>query len=841
MPLQAIQQMLDACVKESYRELCFRTITPTLNTGLLPDCVVSLAGAVPRMVRERCASGLTPLSSMDRFMENHGSDARTHASSGGSDGRDSHLGPIRGDTPSGDGAARDHQLTPSRVGRHPGGAQPHPGYDQHSVRIRPGAPYPRGATWDGIGVNFALHSENADKVELVLFDHPDATEPSHTLEMPERTGPIWHGYVTNLRPGQLYGYRVYGDYDPANGHRFNPNKVLLDPYAKAIGRPLRWDDSLFGYDVHDPRKDLSFDERDSAPYAPLGAVIEETFEWGNDRSPAIPWNDTVIYETHVKGITQKHPDVPPSLRGTYLGLASEPVIDHLKNLGVTTVQLLPVHAKLQDRFLLEKGLRNYWGYNTLAYYAPEPEYSTNGPTTAVRDFKMMVRSLHAAGLEVIVDVVYNHTCEGNHLGPTLSLRGVDNQTYYKLNPDDNRYYMDYTGTGNTLDQGDSYVLQLIMDSLRYWVKEMHVDGFRFDLASTLARELYDINMLAPFFKIIQQDPVLSQVKLIAEPWDVGPGGYQVGGFPWQWAEWNGRYRDSVRRFWRGDDGLTGEVATRVAGSSDLYERSGRRPFASINFLTAHDGFTLQDLVSYERKHNEANKEGNRDGHNDNHSTNCGKEGRTTSPAITACREKRKRSLMATLLLSQGVPMILGGDELSHTRGGNNNPYCQDNDVTWYDWDLDEREQGFLEFVQKLTKFRSEHPTFRRRHFLSPADTEDGSGDVLWWHPEGREMGHDDWHNGSLRGFGFLLRGEMTDTDHRGEPLRDDSFLVLMNPSGDPVEVTLPRETNDLEDRHCVSWTLVPDLAEMVEAEGSFEPGSTLTVGAHAMAILKADR
>ncbi len=738
---------------------------------------------------------------------------------------------------SGDGDSRRYPSPPP----HRSAAWRQDARQQHGLTIRPGSPYPRGATWDGIGVNFALHSANAENVELLLFDHPDDREPSTTLELPERTGPIWHGYVTNLRPGQLYGYRVYGPYDPASGHRFNPNKVLLDPYAKAIGRPLRWDDSLFGYHIGSDRGDLSFDERDSAPNAALAAVVEETFAWGNDQPPGILWKDTLIYETHVKGITRQHPDVPESLRGTYLGIASEPIIDHFHKLGVTTVQLLPVHAKLQDRFLLEKGLRNYWGYNTLAYFAPEPEYSTNGPIMAVRDFKMMVRSLHDAGLEVIIDVVYNHTCEGSHLGPTLSLRGIDNQTYYKLHPDDSRYYMDYTGTGNTLDPGDSHVLQLIMDSLRYWVQEMHVDGFRFDLASTLARELYDINMLAPFFKIIQQDPVLSQVKLIAEPWDVGPGGYQVGGFPYQWAEWNGRYRDTVRGYWKGDGGLSGEMATRMAGSSDLYERSGRRPFASINFVTAHDGFSLQDLVSYERKHNEANKEGNRDGHNHNLSTNCGTEGPASSPDVIECRERRKRSIIATLLLSQGVPMILGGDELSHTRRGNNNPYCQDNEITWYDWDLSEREEAFLSFVQNLTRFRREHPSFRRRHFLSPADTDEGTGDVLWWHPEGRAMDQDDWEDESLRGFGYLLRGELSDMNARGETVTDDAFLVLMNQGDAPITYTLPEETNELDDRTCEAWTLVPELAEMVDADGPFAPGDTLKLDPHLLVALKAER
>lgn len=712
---------------------------------------------------------------------------------------------------------------------------------QKGLHIRPGKPYPRGATWDGIGVNFALHSAHAEKVELLLFEDAEAAEPSVTFVLPEKTGPMWHGYVVNLRPGQLYGYRVYGPYDPANGHRFNPNKVLLDPYAKAIGRPLRWDDSLFGYDVNDEEKtDLSFSTTDSAPYAPLGAVVEETFAWGNDQSPKIPWEDTIIYETHVKGMTKKHPEVPESLRGTYLGLSSEPVIEHLKKLGVTTVQLLPVHAKLQDRHLLEKGLRNYWGYNTLAYFAPEPEYASNGGENAVRDFKMMVRALHNEGLEVIIDVVYNHTCEGNQMGPTLSLRGIDNRTYYKLNPDDRRYYMDYTGTGNTLDPGDSYVLQMIMDSLRYWVTEMHVDGFRFDLASALARELYDVDMLGSFFKVVQQDPVLSQVKLIAEPWDVGPGGYQVGSFPWQWAEWNGRYRDAIRRFWRGDRGLTGEVATRIAGSSDLYERSGRRPFASINFVTAHDGFTLQDQVSYERKHNEENKEGNEDGHDHNYSVNCGVEGPSDDPDVLRCRERRKRSFMATLMLSQGVPMILGGDELSHTRRGNNNPYCQDNEIAWYDWDLNEREEKFLTFVQNLTHFRKEHPSFRRRHFLAPVDEENGTGDVLWWHPDGREMTDDDWHDEDLRAFGYLLRGKGLEPDPKGEPRRDDSYLVLMNQGSEAVSIELPEETNELEDVSCEAWHLVPELTIDDEAPDTLEAGGMLTLQPHRVQGLRAE-
>ena len=710
---------------------------------------------------------------------------------------------------------------------------------QDGLRIRAGMPYPRGATWDGIGVNFALHSAHADKVELLLFENANDDRPSHVFELPEQTGPMWHGYIVNLRPGQLYGYRVYGPYNPEAGQRFNPNKVLLDPYAKAIGRPLSWDSSLYGYDTSDARADLSFSDEDSAPYAPLGAVVEETFAWQRDQSPGIPWEETVIYETHVKGATQRHPDVPPSLRGTYLGLASEPMIDHFKSLGITTVQLLPVHAKLNDHFLVQKGLTNYWGYNTLAYFAPEPSYASNGSISAVRDFKMMVRSLHAAGLEVIIDVVYNHSCEGSELGPTLSFRGIDNKTYYKLNPDQKRYHIDYTGTGNTLDPGDPYVLQMIMDSLRYWVEEMHVDGFRFDLASTLARELYDIDMLAPFFKIIQQDPVISQVKLIAEPWDVGPGGYQVGGFPWQWAEWNGRYRDSVRSFWRGDRGQNGEIATRVTGSSDLYERSGRRPFASINFITAHDGFTLEDLVSYEEKHNEANMEDNRDGHDHNLSVNCGVEGPSEDPVVLACRERRKRSLMGMMLLSQGVPMILGGDELSHTRGGNNNPYCQDNETTWYDWNLTPRKEKFLEFVQGLTAFRKRHPTFRRRHFLSGPEGK-GISDAVWWHPDGREMNSGDWDNSHLTTFGFILRGVLSRKNGRGTPARDDTFFVVMNQNDEQRTVHLP-ENEHVMDGTCLRWVVVPELREgLATAQTRYAPGGLLRLPGHTLTAMRAE-
>ncbi|NBC16829.1 MAG: glycogen debranching protein GlgX [Bacteroidetes bacterium] len=702
------------------------------------------------------------------------------------------------------------------------------------LEIWPGNPFPLGATWNGLGVNFALYSQHARRVELLLFDAPDDAEPSQVFEMPENTGPIWHGYVDNVRPGQLYGYRVHGPYAPHEGHRFNPNKVLLDPYAKAIGRPMRrWDDSLFGYDVHHEDKDLTFDEADSAPYAPLGAVVENAFEWGDDRRPHIPWEDTIIYETHVKGITQQHPEVPEHYRGTYLGLASEPVLEHLQRLGVTTIQLLPVHAKLHGRHLIQKGLRNYWGYNTLNYFAPEPEYSTNGPLTAVRDFKMMVRALHDAGFEVIIDVVYNHTGEGSRLGPTLSFRGIDNLSYYKANPDDPRYLVDYTGTGNTLDAGNPYVLQLVMDSLRYWVNEMHVDGFRFDLASVLARELYDVNMLATFFQVIQQDPVLSQTKLIAEPWDVGPGGYQVGGFPWQWTEWNGRYRDAVRRFWRGDAGVVGDVATRIAGSSDLYERSGRRPFASINFVTAHDGFTLHDLVSYERKHNEDNLEGNRDGHEPNYSVNCGEEGPSEDPEVRACRAARKRSLITTLMLSQGVPMLLGGDELSHTQQGNNNAYCQDNPTTWYDWDLDEQEERFLDFVRDIIALRKRHKSLRRRHFLTGTTGEREVKDAIWWHPDGREMTDADWGRDDVHTLGLLLRGDaIQGTDRKGRPYCDDTLCLLFNAGTTPVSYVLPDEAAASPKGWEVTFESVPTQA-------SYAPEEVVTVNAHEVMVLRA--
>ncbi len=662
------------------------------------------------------------------------------------------------------------------------------------MRVWPGKPYPLGATWDGAGVNFAVFSEHAAKVDLCLFASPEATEDTYRLTMPEHTDQVWHAYLPDAEPGQLYGYRIHGPYEPAKGHRFNPHKLILDPYAKAIGRDLRWDDSLFSYTVGHADADLSYDTRDSAPFAPLAAVVDSAFTWGDDRPPRTPWHKTLIYELHVRGLTMRHPEVPEKQRGTYAGVASEAIIQHLLSLGVTAVELMPVHHSVDDRHLIERGLHNYWGYNTLAFLAPELRYSSApNAQKSVQEFKMMVRALHAAGIEVILDVVYNHTGEGSHLGPTLSMRGADNASYYRVSPEDPRYYMDFTGCGNTLNVQHPRILQLIMDSLRYWVTEMHVDGFRFDLASTLARELFAVNKLGAFFDIIHQDPILSQVKLIAEPWDVGEGGYQVGNFPVLWTEWNGKFRDCVRRFWKGDGGTTSEFATRLSGSSDLYAWSGRLPHASINFITCHDGFTMHDLVSYSDKHNEANGEGNKDGANDNNSWNCGAEGPTDDPNIHALRDRQKRNLIATLLLSQGVPMICGGDELSHTQNGNNNAYCQDNELTWLNWELDPVQQSFLEFVRTAARIWTEQPVFQRRRFFQGRRIR-GSDikDLCWFTSAGQEMSDSDWDAGFIKCLGVRLAGDLIgDVDERGEPIKGETLLLLLNAHHEAIPFALP--------------------------------------------------
>jgi len=649
----------------------------------------------------------------------------------------------------------------------------------------PGRPYPLGASYDGAGVNFALFSRNAARVEVCLFDSPDATKESDAFPLPEQTDMVWHGYRRGLKPGQLYGYRVHGPYEPSAGHRFNPSKVLFDPYAKAVGRDLAWDDALFGYRIGDPAADLSIDPRDSAPYALLAEVHDDAFDWRDDAPPRVPWHKTVIYEAHVKGLTMLHPKVPKKLRGTYAGIASAPVISHLRSLGVTALELLPVHHHMHDRHLVEKGLANYWGYNTIGYFAPHRGYASN-PANAVAEFKEMVRALHAAGIEVILDVVYNHTAEGNHLGPTLSLRGVDNASYYRLSPDP-RYHVDFSGCGNSLYMREPRVLQLIMDSLRYWTTEMRVDGFRFDLASALARELFEVDHLSAFFDIIHQDPVLSRVKLIAEPWDLGEGGYQVGNFPLGWAEWNGRYRDAVRGMWKDRSTGMAEFATRLSGSSDLYERSGRKPYASVNFVACHDGFTLQDLVSYDRRHNEANGEENRDGADDNKSWNCGAEGPTDDPQVLALRERQKRNLMATLLLSQGVPMILGGDELSRTQKGNNNAYAQDNELSWTHWSLDETGERFAAFVRSIVKLRASQPALRRRAFFTGRGLH-GVKDVMWFEASGKEMTPEAWEDPAVRSLGVRLDKECVDeVDDDGVLATGDTMLILINAGPDPVE------------------------------------------------------
>ena len=678
-----------------------------------------------------------------------------------------------------------------------------------AMKIWPGKPYPLGANWDGAGVNFSLFSENATKVELCLFDGADAKRETR-IPLREQTHQIWHVYLPEARPGQFYGYRVHGPYEPQQGQRFNPAKLLLDPYAKAIHGTVQWSDALFGYSIGDPKEDLSRSDEDSASGLPKCVVVDPAFSWGNDAPPATPWHETIIYELHVRGFTMRHPGVPPELRGTYTALTLPPVIDYLKGLGITAVELLPVHQYIADKHLRERGLTNYWGYNSIGYFAPEASYARAGTVgQQVSEFKSMVRALHREGIEVILDVVYNHTGEGNQMGPTLCFRGLDNVSYYRVVETDRRYYMDYTGCGNTLDMTHPRVLQMIMDSLRYWVEEMHVDGFRFDLASTLARELHDVDRLGAFFDIIQQDPVISQVKLIAEPWDLGPGGYQVGNFPVLWAEWNAAYRDTARRFWKGDAGQVGDLGYRLTGSSDLYSHNGRQPYASVNFITAHDGFTLHDLVSYNEKHNEANGEENRDGHNENLSWNSGAEGDTDDAGILALRERQKRNFLATLFLAQGVPMLLAGDELGRTQGGNNNAYCQVNEISWLDWKLDRPRRELLEFARFLIRLRDEHPVLRRRHFFQGRRIRGSEvKDLAWFRPDGKEMSDEDWSNSEARCFGLRLAGDaIEELDDRGNRLVDDTLLILLNAYHEPMRFTLPAH------RRKVRWEVVLDTHE----------------------------
>jgi isoamylase len=701
--------------------------------------------------------------------------------------------------------------------------------------IWPGAPYPLGATWDGQGVNFALFSEQASAVELCLFDAPDTPTEAERVRMPEQTDRVWHCYLPGLQPGQLYSYRVYGPYDPDRGLRFNPAKLLIDPYAKAVNRPIDWNDTLFGYTVGDPAEDRSFDNRDSAPYMPRCVVPDEAFDWGNDHPPRTPLHDSIIYELHVKGFTQLHPEVPENLRGTYAGLAFPPVIEYLQSLGVTAVELLPVHHRADDRHLVERGLRNYWGYNTLSYFAPDARYSNTGSLgQQISEFKAMVKTLHAAGIEVILDVVYNHTAEGNHLGPTLSMKGIDNPAYYRLVPGSPRFYMDYTGTGNSLNMLHPRTLQLIMDSLRYWVTEMHVDGFRFDLAATLARGLHEQDRLSAFFDVIHQDPILSQVKLIAEPWDVGPGGYQVGNFPVLWAEWNGKYRDTVRRFWKGDEAQIAELAYRLSGSSDLYENTGRQPYASINFITAHDGFTLRDLVSYNQKHNQANGENNADGERDNNSWNCGAEGPTDDPEINTLRARQQRNMLSTLLLSQGVPMILAGDEFGRTQQGNNNAYCQDNRISWVDWRLSDDQQQLLAFSRALIQLRKAHPVLHRRSFFQGRSIHGLQiSDIEWYRPDGEEMAEEEWANGFVRCMGMLLNGQIMDEwDVRGQHVRDDVLLLLLNAHHEPIPFVLPGIGTD------PAWEVLIDTARVEEGKRpAYQPEQSYPLEGRSLVLL----
>ncbi len=690
-----------------------------------------------------------------------------------------------------------------------------------------------GATWDGAGVNFALFSENATGVTLCLFDEGSDEKEIASIEIKEQTDQVWSVYLPQARPGIRYGYRVKGPYEPLQGHRFNDAKLLLDPYSRAIDGTIKWNDALFGYVIGHKDADLTKDERDSAPFLPKSVVVDPAFSWGTDCRPQIPWHKTIIYELHVKGFTALHPDVPKELRATYAGLTSPSVIEYFHSLGITAIELMPVHQFIDDRILVDKKLRNYWGYNSIGFFAPDARYSSSGSLgQQVSEFKTMVKTLHREGIEVILDVVYNHTAEGNHLGPTLCFRGIDNASYYNLSHD-KRYYMDYTGCGNTPNMTNQHVLQMVMDSLRYWVNEMHVDGFRFDLAATLARELHDVNRLGTFFDVIHQDPVISQVKLIAEPWDLGPGGYLVGNFPILWAEWNGKFRDTVRRFWKADPGQVGDLAYRLTGSSDLYESGGRRPYASINFVTAHDGFTLNDLVSYNQKHNEANKEGNRDGSDDNLSWNCGVEGPTSDVAIIKLRERQKRNFMATLILSQGVPMITAGDEIGRTQNGNNNAYCQDNQISWIDWNINTQSRELLQFTRFLLKFFHDHPILQRRRFFNGRNTRQmGIKDLTWLHPEGREMTDADWSNPQVQCLGLRLAGDaIEEVDEHGEQIIDDTLLILLNGFYQPINFILPEcpSTQQWELIMDTRDSMIPAIPLIFEAKSVFKMESRSVV------------
>jgi glycogen operon protein len=698
----------------------------------------------------------------------------------------------------------------------------------------PGRPFPLGPVWDGHGTNFSLFSEHAERVELCLFD---ADDRETRFEVTERTAFNWHCYLPDVGPGQRYGYRVHGPYDPGRGLRFNPDKLLLDPYAKAIEGPIRYDvANVLPYVPGGPDADLTPDDEDDVDAKPKCVVVDEGFDWEDDRHPRTPWNRTVIYEMHVKGFTRCNEAVREDLRGTYAGLASEPAIEYLRNLGVTAVELLPIHQIADEQALVEKGLSNYWGYSSIGFFAPHSDYAATGTRgEQVREFKGMVKALHRAGIEVILDVVYNHTAEGNHLGPMLSFRGVDNSSYYRLMEQDPRFYMDYTGTGNSLNPVHPSVLRMIMDSLRYFVTSCHVDGFRFDLAAALAREFHEVNRLSAFFDIIHQDPVLSQVKLIAEPWDVGEGGYQVGNFPVLWTEWNGIYRDVMRDFWRGQARI-GDFAERFAGSADLYQRDGRRPFASINFVTAHDGFTLADLVSYNDKHNDANLEDNHDGTDDNRSWNCGVEGPTDDVAILELRRRQQRNFVTTLLLSQGVPMILGGDEIGRSQQGNNNAYCQDTEISWTSWDLGPEHEDLREFTKRVIALRQDHPAFRRTKFFEGNPGDAGLPDVWWFRPDGRRMNRRDWDDGNLHSLGVFLNGDgLRTTDGHGEPIRDDSFILLFNAYFEPVSFTLPPR------RFASRWTVELSTAEPKAGGEVFAARAVVPVDSRSLVVLRRSR